>query len=126
MIFASKLTRNVFITFGIILLFLNLYYWVYQTQQGTGSIWVNGHYEFHGFNWFFGKLSAFPGIQRTVDAFTHIKSYLSNVEVDDPALQGILYWLKLIGLPFRMVLIVIINLFENVAWFFSFFFDFIP
>lgn len=125
MIIGNRFGRIIFITFGILLIFLNLYYFLW----GQEIYAVNGEpvYNFHGFGWFFGKMGQFPGLQRTIDFVNDIPNYINLTDNGENfSMDSFMDILRIIALPFMIIGTMIVNIFENIIWLFSFIFDFFP
>lgn len=130
MLTGNRVTRIIFCTFFLLVVFLNLYYFlviesVVEFQPNAYYTIDNGAQRFHGFGWFFNKLSAFPGLDRTFNFITEYGKMLQTFDYTD-MMNDILLMLRCIAFPFQLLGTLVVNVFENLFWVLSFFIDYIP
>lgn len=136
MLVGNRLVRIIFGTFILILLILNLHYflWSQEVKESTGQV-VN---HFHGFNWFFTRVGEFPGIDSLVEFIKSLPDFFDWNGIVKNFTSGkfddtLLAILKFIGLAFKAMTVPILfvgclawTVAENVIWLFSFIFDYFP
>lgn len=125
MLTGNRLVKIIFTAFLVILICINLYYFFIIDVGAERYTIYNGldghnHLYFHGFNWFLNKLGTFPGLNRFMDLISNAKKYIPDYNVLNP-FENILTMLKLITFPFVCIGTLIVSIFENIIWMFSFF-----
>lgn len=122
MVIGNRLIRNIFIFFGVFVLFLNLLY-VLELQgvnESYGASYTQTRAYFKGFAWFFNKLETFPGITPMTDFFNNMESYLSTTDLDAFfSIDNFIWLLKVITVPFMIVWKFLEMCVSNVAWIMS-------
>lgn len=121
MLTGNKIIKILFTTFAVLLIFINLYYFLAIKQAKDWNVLdtdikVN---TFHGFNWFFNKIASFPGLTRLFDLLTNANGYIKEYDIFNPG-ENILTLLKIITFPFAIIGTLIWSVIENIWWVLSF------
>lgn len=136
MIIGNRLVKTVFLTLGIFLIVINIVWWANDElasktlidmnlyDKGDFVLFHKSGVEFRGFQWFFDKLSTFPAFKFTYDVIiTKWLNLAGDFDWTGVAFIDFIYAIfRVILAPFALLGTILVDLFNNLMWFFSFFF----
>lgn len=133
----SRLFKTIFLIVGVYVIAVNVIRWA--NLPHVADIWLNdntfisftqfqGQYQmqkYWGFKWFFDVISTFPGATTTVAMFNKYGNIISMFPTTfDPnninILEGIIAILAILFTPALLGITIVIDILNNVLWFFSF------
>lgn len=115
-----RLLRNLMLIIVPVMLMINLYIFVFKTNNAQV-------YEFKGISYIFEYFDTFPGIDLitgTIDDIQGLGTSLSKMEINDisDVFDGVGKILQIIGLVFAVPVLAIVNVFQMLWWFINLWF----
>lgn len=115
-----RLLRNLMLIIVPVMLMINLYIFVFKTNNAEA-------YEFKGISYIFEYFDTFPGlylITGTIEDIQGLGTALSKLDVNDigDVIDGFNKIIQLIGLVFATPILAIVNVFQMLWWFITLWF----
>ena len=137
MVGCNRIIKIIVMTLGIYLLVINVVLWANDPKMNILLLetstyhydMVPNYYVFHetkmvnfyGFEWFYNRLSTFPGLQNTVAQITNYGKYISGLSLGKWVLISILETIvKGLVVPFQLLGAIAVDIYNNAKWFLGF------
>lgn len=128
-----KVFKYIFFTLGIYLIIVNVILWASGSELNDSFLELSlpnnfnsfhtydNAYEWKGFQWFFERLSTFPGLYYTVNACNTYANIISNFTITNiGVLDTVLAILRILTTPLILINTVLVDIINTVIWFIGF------